>query len=73
MLFGADPHMAIAPFAQFPQLLDLGVAVLDVVLLGQAGGIVDANIASEAEKDAGGLIRQQLRERSRECLLVPWK
>ena len=60
MLLGADPNMAIAPFAEFPQLLDLGVVVLDVVLLGQAGGIVDANIASEAEKDAGGLIRQQL-------------
>lgn len=49
MLLGADPDIAIAPFAKVTQFLDFGVRVLRVVFDGEAFGVVNADVAAEAE------------------------
>ena len=50
MLLGRHPEVAIAPAAKIPQLLDFFMVVLVIVLHREAHGIVDANVAAEAEK-----------------------
>lgn len=45
VLLGADPNMAVAPFAQLAQLLNLGMRMLHVVFLRQAGWVIHPNIA----------------------------
>lgn len=60
MLFGADPDVAVGPFAEVAELLDFGVRVLDVVFDGEAGRVVDADVAAEAEEDAGGFVGEEL-------------
>lgn len=57
MLLGTDPYMAVTPFAEVAQLLHLGMAVLDVVLLWQAGRVVDSHIAAESEENPGCFVR----------------
>lgn len=52
MLLGTYPDVAVAPLAEVTQLLDFWVCVLDVVFYGEAGGIVHADVAAEALKDA---------------------
>jgi len=49
VLLGADPDMAIAPFAKVTQFLDFGVRVLRVVFDGEAFRVVNADVAAEAE------------------------
>lgn len=58
MLLRADPNVSVAPLAEFPQLLNLGVAMLDVILLGQTVWIVDPHIAAKTKEYARGLICQ---------------
>ena len=50
--------MAVAPFAQFPQFLHLGVGMLLVVLDGQTFGVENTDIAAEAEENSRGFIRK---------------
>lgn len=52
MLFWTYPNVAITPFTQLTKLLDLGVVVLNIVFLREAGWVVDSNIAAEAVEDA---------------------
>ena len=54
MLLRRDPDVAIAPAAEIPELLHFLVVVLDIIFNGEAGRVVDADIASEAEEDPGG-------------------
>jgi hypothetical protein len=56
MLLRTNPHMAITPLAQLPQLLHLRMNVLDVVFDGEAGGVEDAYVAAEAEENPGGFV-----------------
>jgi hypothetical protein len=58
-LFGADPDVAVAPFAEVAEFLDFGVRVLDVVFDGEAGGVVDADVAAEAEEDSCGFVGEE--------------
>lgn len=51
--------MAVAPLAQFPQLLNFRVTVLDVVLLGQAGRVEYSDIAAETEQNTAGFVGKQ--------------
>ena len=62
MLLWAHPDVTITPLAELAELLDLGVVVLLVVLDGEAGGVVDADIAAEAEEDARGFVGEEPRE-----------
>ena len=55
MLLRRHPKVAIAPPAQIPQLLHLLVILSDVVLHGQALGIVYSYITSESEQNASDL------------------
>jgi len=56
VLLWADPHMAVAPFAEFSQFLHFWVHVLLVVLYGQTPRIEDAYVTAEAEQDPGGFV-----------------
>ena len=60
VLLGADPYVAIAPFAQLAKLLDLGVVVLRVVLDWKSRGVIHADVASKSEENARGFIGQKL-------------
>ena len=64
VLFGGDPDVAVAPAAEVPQFLHFGMRVLDVVLDGELAGIVDADVAAEAEEDAGGFVGEEAGKRS---------
>jgi len=46
VLLGADPYVAVTPLAEVAQLLHLGMAMLDVIFLWQAGWVVDSDIAA---------------------------
>jgi hypothetical protein len=52
MLFWTYPNMTITPFAQLSQFLNLGVIVLNIVFLREAGWVVDSNIAAETVEDS---------------------
>lgn len=53
--------MGITPVAQISQLLHFGVVVLHVVFDWQAGGIIDSDVASQAEQNASTFKGQQSR------------
>lgn len=59
MLLRAHPKVPVAPSAEFPQLRDFRVVRLDVVFHGEALGVVDADVAAEAEEEAGCFERQK--------------
>jgi hypothetical protein len=61
MLLGADPQMTVAPSAELPQFLYLGMMELHVVLDGKSMGVEDSNIASKAKQDAASFVGQQSR------------
>ena len=56
VLFGTYPEVAVGPAREIAQFLDFGVVVRFVVFDGQAGGVVDADVAAEAEEDARDLV-----------------
>jgi len=56
VLFGTYPEVAVGPARKVAQFLDFGVVVLFVVFDGEAGGVVDADVAAEAEEDAGDFV-----------------
>lgn len=56
--------MGIAPTAQISQFLHLRVVVLHVVFHRQIGGIVDPDVASQAEENAGTFKGQEARIRA---------
>lgn len=59
MLFRRDPDVAVTPLAQVSQLLHLVMVLLGVVLDGQTRWIEHANVAAQAEEDAGTFESQQ--------------
>ena len=56
VLFRRNPKMTITPSTQTPQLHDLGVLVLDIILDREPSRIVYSHIAPEPEKDPRYLI-----------------
>jgi len=52
VLFGTYPEVAIGPAREVSQFLDFGMGVCFVVFDGEPGGVVDADVAAEAEEDA---------------------
>ena len=52
VLLWTYPDVAVAPLAEVTQLLDFWVGVVDVVFYGEGGGVVNADVAAEAEEDA---------------------
>lgn len=61
MLFRRDPEVPIAPPTQVAEFLDLGVRVLDIILHGQAGRIINADIAAKTPEDAANLEGKKFR------------
>lgn len=59
MLLWRDPDVAIAPFAEFPQLLYLEMIVLDIVFDRQTLRVEDAHVAAQSEEDARALEGQK--------------
>jgi hypothetical protein len=59
VLLRGDPDVAVAPLAQLAELLHLGVVVLLVVFDGEAGRVVHAHVAAEAEEDAAGFVSEE--------------
>lgn len=57
MMLRANLDVSITPFTELPQLLHFGVVVVEVVLNGQASGIVHADVAAELEEDSASLVR----------------
>ena len=49
MLLSRDPNMAVAPAAEIAELLYLVVIVLDVVLYGKVGRVVDADVTTKSK------------------------
>jgi hypothetical protein len=64
VLLRRDPDVAVAPAAEISELLHLLVVVLDIIFDGEASGVVDADIATEAEEDTGGFECEEARVRS---------
>ena len=56
VLLWTDPDVSIAPPAELAEFLHLGMRVLNIVLLGQASGIVHAHVAAEAKEDPRCLV-----------------
>jgi hypothetical protein len=56
MLLWADLDVAITPFAKLSQFLHFVVGVLSIILLREAGRVIDAKIAAETEKDSRALV-----------------
>mmetsp|Transcript_43282 Transcript_43282/g.76351 ORF Transcript_43282/g.76351 Transcript_43282/m.76351 type:complete len:309 (+) Transcript_43282:80-1006(+) len=62
---GAHPHVALAPVAQRPQLLHLGVIFNGRISHGQAPGVVHAHVAAHALQQPRALQGQEAGERAR--------
>jgi len=56
VLFGTYPEVTVGPTREVAQFLDFRVVVRFVVFDGEAGGVVDADVAAEAEEDAGDFV-----------------
>lgn len=63
VLFGRNPYVPVTPFAQVAEFLDFGVVVLDVVFHGEAGGVVDADVAAESPENSAGFVGCEAGER----------
>lgn len=59
MLFRRDPDMPIAPSTQVTELLYLWMYMLNVILDWKPGRVVDTDITTKPEEDAGGFKREQ--------------
>lgn len=53
MLLRRNPNVAIAPSAEFSELLHLLVCMLHVILDGEPIGVIYTNITPESKEDAG--------------------
>lgn len=65
MLFRRHPEMSVTPTRQVPQLLDLLVVMLDVVLYWESSGIIHPDITTKPEQYACDLICEEFRVRSK--------
>lgn len=64
MLFRRDPNVPVAPSTKISELLHFHVMVLNIIFDGEARRVIDADIATKAEEDTGGLESKQARVRS---------
>ena len=52
VLLGADPHVGVGPQAEAPQLLHLGVLVVDIVLHREAQRVKHTHVRAQRVQDA---------------------
>jgi hypothetical protein len=64
VLLRRDPDVTVAPAAEISELLHFLVVVLDIIFDGKASGVIDADIATEAEENPGGFECEEARVRS---------
>ena len=57
--------MSITPSAEVPQLLYLGMVIVDVVFNWEARRVVDSHVAPESKKNTRDLKRQRFRAGSK--------